>query len=361
MKKNSLKSLFLSAMFVFAGVSLVSCSNDDDNSNGGGAAAANNGCYVLNNGNWGGNDASLQYYDYATGLATAPDADANIFAVQNGALLGDLAQDMLWVENKLFVSVSGSQKLEVLNEDGKRLREPYLYSEEGASPRMLATDGKNVYVTNYDGNVYVYSASTAEFVKTIAVGTRPEGISYTNGSLVVNNSGDLYAYNGTVSVIDLKNEEKRDIQLVNPYTASVVCNGDVYIIDSGNYYDVPSAVYRVSVSDATVEALGFSASAIAAYEDKIYYVNNEWSYEVNSYVTSPLYAYDTVTGESVEVLPAEAMTNVNSLSVNPENGDIYVGYAQYGVLGTMNVYTLTGESKGTFTVGYYTTGAYFEN
>ena len=361
MKKNSFKSLFLSAMFIFAGVSLVSCSNDDDNNPGNGASAANSGCYVLNNGNWGGNDASLQYYDYETGLATAPDADANIFAVQNGAMLGDLAQDMLWVDNKLFVSVSGSQKLEVLDEDGKRLREPYLYREEGASPRMLATDGKNVYVTNYDGNVYVYSASTAEFVKSIAVGTRPEGISYTNGALVVNNSGDLYAYNGTVSVIDLKSGEKRDIQLVNPYTSSVVCNGEVYIIDSGNYYDVPSVVYRVSVDSATVEALAFSASAIAAYEDKIYYVNNEWSYEVNNYVTSPLYAYDTVTGESVEVLPAEAMTNVNSLSVNPENGDIYVGYAQYGVLGTMNVYTLTGEAKGTCVVGYYTTGAYFEN
>lgn len=361
MKKVSLKSVLIYAMSVLAGVALVSCSNDDDNNPGNGASAASSGCYVLNCGNWGGNDASLQYYDYETGLATAPDADANIFAVQNGAMLGDLAQDMLWVENKLFVSVSGSQKLEVLDEEGRRLREPYLYSEEGASPRMLATDGKYVYVTNYDGNVYVYSASTAEFVKTIAVGTRPEGISCTSGVLVVNNSGDLYAYNGTVSLIGLKSGEKRDIQLVNPYTASVVCNGDVYIIDSGNYYDVPSTVYRVSVEEATVEALGFSASAIAAYEDKIYYVNNEWSYEVNNYVASPLYSYDTVTGESVELLPAEAMTNVNSLSVNPENGDIYVGYAQYGVLGTMNVYTLTGEAKGTFTVGYYTTGAYFEN
>ena len=151
-----LKSLFLSAVCVFAGIALVSCSNDDDNVPGGAAPAASTGCYVLNCGNWGGNDASLQYYDYATGLATAPDADANIFAVQNGAMLGDLAQDMLWVEDKLFVSVSGSQKLEVLDEDGKRLREPYLYSEEGASPRMLATDGKNVYVTIFHKNYIIF-------------------------------------------------------------------------------------------------------------------------------------------------------------------------------------------------------------
>ena len=44
-----------------------------------------------------------------------------------------------------------------------------------------------------------------------------------------------------------------------------------------------------------------------------------------------------------------------------ENGDIYLGFAQYGVLGTMRVYTNDGLQKGVFTVGYYTIGAYFEN
>ena len=355
MKKN-----VFYAMLLFAAVTFFSCSDSDDSVKGG-TTSATQGCYVLNNGNWGANDASLQYYDYNTDTATDPTAEENIFAIKNGNLLGDLAQDMLWVDNKLFVTVSGSQKLEILDESGTRLLEPYLYTTEGASPRMLATDGKLVYMTNYDGNVYVYKASTAEFVKKIAVGTRPEGISYIDGYLVVNNSGELYSYNGTVSVINIKTDEKRDIQLVNPYTASVVCNGDVYIIDSGNYSDIPSAVYRVSPADATVEAMQFSASVIAAYEDKLYYANNAWSYEANGYVASALYSYDVVTGETKEILPVEAMKDVNSLSINPENGDIYLGFAQYGVLGTMRVYTNDGLQKGVFTVGYYTIGAYFEN
>ncbi len=355
MKKNHL----------FYGLALVallftSCESDDNGNNDGGGVTSGKGCYVVNTGNWGGNDASVQYYDFTTGLATAGDSEANIFALQNGSLLGDLAQDMLWIKDRLFITLSGSQKLEVLDENGKRIRDPYMFTQEGASPRMLATDGNNVYMTNYDGNVYVYDAVTADFIKKIPVGVRPEGISYIDGYLVVNNSGDLYAYNGTVQMIDLHNGESITRELVNPYTSSVLCNGEVYIIDSGNYSDIPSAVYRISPDGDVCESLGFAASALAAYENTLYYVNNAWSYEVNGYVTSPLYALDVVTGERSEVLDAETMKNVNSLSVNPDNGDIFVGYAEYGVLGTMKVFAIDGTQKGEFEVGYYTAGARFE-
>lgn len=354
--KKRLSGLLLLATITF----IVSCDSDSDNTFNGGYVTLNSGCYIVNTGNWEGNDASIQYCDFEKMLATSGDAESNIFAVQNGTLLGDLAQDMLWVNDKLFVTLSGSQKLEVLDESGKRLRAPHMYTQEGASPRMMATDGDYVYVTNYDGNVYVYDTDRADFVKKIAVGTRPEGISYLDGYLVVNNSGDLYAYNGTISIIELATGNSKSIELVNPYTTSVVCNGEVYIIDSGNYYDIPSMVYRISLQDGTCDSLGFAASALATYENTLYYVNNAWNYELNGYVSSPLYAYDVVTGEKTEFLSAEKMKNINSLSINPDNGDIFVGYAEYGVLGTMEVFSINTSFKGVFDVGYYTAGARFE-
>lgn len=369
------KFFYLFSLLTVATFAFTSCDDDDENTiyhytvdNGAWYENPSSApdCYIVNSGNWNGNDASIQYCDFDAGKVTSPLYDECIFAQQNGgAVLGDLAQDLLWIDNKLFVSVSTSQKIEVLDEQGKRLREPHKFELEGASPRMMATDGEKVYVTNYDGNVYVYNASTAEKVATIAVGTRPEGISYCDGYLVVNNAGDLYAYNGTLSIVNVATGESRSVQLTNPYTSSVVCNGDVYIIDSGNYNDIPSNVYRVSPADASVQSLNISASAIAAYEGELYYVNNAWSYDVGEsggYVASPLYAFDVLTNEKREVLPAAVMENVNSLSINPQNGDIFVGYsAEYGVLGTMRVYNLNGELKSTFDAGYYTGGARFEN
>lgn len=344
---------------LLAALTFTACSSDDDEIILPESGTKVNGCYIVNTGNWEGNDASIQLYSYDNNTATAGDSEGNIFAVQNNTLLGDLAQDLLWTKEKLFVAVSGSQKLEILDESGKRLQEPYLFTEEGASPRMMATDGTNLYLTNYDGNVYVYNASTAAFEGKIPVGTRPEGISYCNGYLVVNNSGELYAYNGNVSIIDLSNGSTATIEMTNPYTASVVCNDEVYIIDSGNYYDIPSTVYRISPAEGTATPLGFGASAIAAYENTLFFVDNAWDYEQNAFVPTPLWAYDVTTGEKREILPAATMTNVNSLSVNPETGDIYVGYAEYGILGTMRVFTADGTQKAVFGVGHYTAGARF--
>ena len=354
-----MKKLLLQATAFFGLFAFTACDSDDKVTLPEENETPANRCYIVNTGNWEGNDASIQYYSFDTDMATAGDSEANIFAVQNKTLLGDLAQDLLWTKEKLFVTVSGSQKIEVLDESGKRLQEPYMFTQEDASPRILATDGINVYATNYDGNVYVYNASTAAFEGKIPVGVRPEGISYCNDYLVVNNSGDLYAYNGTVSIIDLQSGDTRTINMVNPYTASVVCNDEVYIIDSGNYNDIPSAVYRISPEEGTATSLGFSASAIAAYENILYYVDNAWDYEKNAFVTSPLIALDITTGEKSEILPKETMANVNSLSVNPENGDIYVGYATYGVLGNMRIFDGIGKQKSFFGVGHYTAGARF--
>lgn len=345
------------------GIFAVACDNGNEGDyDGGDILSVDNICYVLNNGNSGGNDASIQHYDISTGIATLGDSQNNIFVLQNGSLLGDLAQNMLWIGDKLFVAVGGSQKLEILDTQGKRLREYYSYGEIGASPRMITTDGNNVYVTNYDGNVYVYDAATADYIRKIAVGVRPEGISYYDGYLVVNNSGTLWVYDGTVSIISLESGEVNSVQLVNPYTASVVCNGKVYIIDRGNYSDIPSEIYCVSPKEGTVTPMGLNASAIATYGNTLYYVNNEWNYDVNDFIASPLYALDVVTGEKREILSASKMTNVNSLSVNPATGDLYIGYsAAYGVLGFMRIYDADGVERGMFTAGYYPGGAYFKN
>lgn len=357
MKRNFIYLVFA----VFAVFSFIACDSDDDNNSGGGGDVTGNGCYILNQGNWGSNDASIQYYDFETSTATNAVCDDDIFYKANETLLGDVAQDLLWVNDKIFITVSTSQKLEIIDENGKRLCEPYKYEETMACPRMMATDGNNVYVVNYDKNVYVYDIATTEFVKKIPVGSYPEGISYVDGYIVVSNS-DYGMGNASVSVIDVNTYETREVKenICNPGTQSIVCNGDVYIADQGNYSTIGANIIRVSPQEATAESLDVPASLLATYENYLYYVNASWSYAVNSYEYSPLYRRDVVTGEVVEVLSKEKVENIYSLSVNPQNGDIFIGYANGANMGVMRVYSADGVQKGLFDVGLFTAGARFE-
>lgn len=359
MKKN----LFLWMLMAFGLLSFSSCSEDDNNSGGAGGGAAAS-CYIVNQGSWGFNNASLQVYDAVLGIASSPDCNNDIFYSANGELLGDLAQDLLWVGNRLFVTVSTSQKLEILDESGKRVRQ-YTYAAEGAQPRYMATDGAKVYVTNYDGYVYVYDAADGDSITRLYSGSYPEGISYLNGSIIVNNSnwGGYGGGEATVAVINAASGSADIIKenVCNPYTQSVVCGDEVYITDSGNYMDILPAIYRVDMDNKKLIKVD-DASLLASYEDCIYYVNVSYNYETGSNEYSPLYKLDVATGEKSELLPVEQIKDIYSLDVNPSTGDIYVGYSTSAdEFGTMRVYTPQGEQKGVFEVGYFTSGARFRN
>ncbi len=360
MKKN----LFLWVLMAFGVVAFTACSEDDGNG-GGGDGKIKASCYVVNQGSWGFNNASMQAYDAGKSVVTSPDCNSDIFFAANGELLGDVAQDLLWVGDRLFITVTASQKLEILDKDCKRVRQ-YTYAAEGAQPRYMATDGDNVFVTNYDGYVYVYDAESGDSLTRIYSGSYPEGISYVDGYLVVNNS-NWGGYGGgepTVAVIDVASRESKIIteNVCNPYTQSVVCDGEVYIIDSGNYSDILPTIYKVDVTNAQLEKVVENATYMSTCDDCLYYVNASFSY--SNYMTnySPLYKMDVATGEQVEILSAESMKDVCSLDVNPRTGDIYVGFSPSADdFGIMRVYNSEGEQKGLFDVGYFTSGARFRN
>jgi YVTN family beta-propeller protein len=358
--------LFIGLLAFAASFALFSCSDNDDNDGGGGGSSDSNiTCYVLNQGNSGENNASLQTYNSVTGTASSAECENDIFRNANGELLGDVAQDLLWVGDRLFVTVSNSQKLEVLDTDGKLLKR-HQYAAEGASPRNLATDGKNVYVTNYDGFVYVYNAVTGDSVTQIYSGSYPEGIAYNKGRLVVNNSnwGGYGGGEASVAVIDVASLSvvcniKENV--CNPYGESVVCDGEVYIVDSGNYADIPSKICRVDVAGEKLVEVG-RGSYLSTDGEYLYFVDASFSYEIMGYNYSPLYRMDVSDGTSSALLPVEKMSDIYSLDVDPATGNVYVGYAQYGVPGTMRVYDgLSGEQLSIFEVGYFPAGARFAN
>ena len=70
------------------------------------------GTYILNNGNWGGNDSNIGVYD-----PVSKTFKGDYFYDVNGQKLGDLGQDIIKVEDKVYVAVSGSQTIFVTDEN----------------------------------------------------------------------------------------------------------------------------------------------------------------------------------------------------------------------------------------------------
>lgn len=111
------------------------------------------GAYVLNTGNWGGNDAGIQFLDFQTG-----ELSEDLYAAANGEGLGDLGQDLCVYGSKIYVTVSGSSKVVIMDRKCKVLKSIPVATEDGTpvEPRYMAACEGKVYFTAYDGTVSRY-------------------------------------------------------------------------------------------------------------------------------------------------------------------------------------------------------------
>ena len=105
------------------------------------------GFFLLNEGNMGSNKATLDYFDYATGVYTR-----NIFAERNPGValeLGDVGNDLGIYGGKLYAVINCSNLVEVME------AETAVHVAEIPLPncRYIAFDGGYAYVSSYAGAV----------------------------------------------------------------------------------------------------------------------------------------------------------------------------------------------------------------
>ena len=208
------------------------------------ADAGHTGVYVLSEGLFNQNNSTLSWIDFGSGQ---PDSWENgtgksydCFEKVNGRRIGDTANDMLLYGSKLYIAVSESSTIEILDASNCRsLKQISLNHDSKASqPRRLTASGGYIYVCCFDGTVTRIDTVTMINDATIQVGRNPDGICCANGKLYVSNSGGLDTQNpdNTVSVISLDNfvEIKRISVRENP--------GNIYR-DQGSVYVVSRGIF----------------------------------------------------------------------------------------------------------------------
>ncbi len=374
MRINTAYTLFGLLSVCLAGAVITSCRGIEpitpstgNEVTGGSEAGEVKGFFLLNEGNMGSNKATLDYFDYTTGVYTR-----NIFAERNPGValeLGDVGNDLGIYGGRLYAVINCSNLVEVMDvETARHIAEIPL-----PNCRYIAFDGGYAYVSSYAGAVefdpeyrrgYVAKIDTVtmQVVDTCGVGYQPEEMAVVDGRLYVANSGGYMAphYDLTVTVIDLATFEVCNEIEVAPNLHQVKIGGDgmLYISSRGDYYGHQSSTWVVDPStDEVVRELQLlQNSDMAVYGDSLYVISHSWSNVSLDYSTG--YAvFDTregitVTRNFVTDGTEEEITTPYCIAVNPSNGDIFLTDAKDHVTpGRIHCYGQDGVRKWSATTG----------
>lgn len=324
------------------------------------------GFFLLNEGNMGSNKATLDYFDYETGVYSR-----NIYAQRNPGVvkeLGDVGNDLQIYGDKLYAVINCSHFVEVMDVTTAKhitqisipncryitFKDQYAYVSSYAGPVLIDPNARLGYVARID-------TATLAVKDTCVVGYQPEEMVISGNKLYVANSGGYRVpnYDRTVSVIDLTTfrEIKKIDVAINLHRMELAPNGDIYVSSRGDYYGTPSATFVIDPRTDAVTAMdGLPNSEMAQCGDSLYIYSAGWSYVTNSNKVS--YAlFDTRTRQTLTRSFITDGTDAGirvpyGLAVNPSTREIFVTDAKdYVTPGMLWCFGPDGRKKWSVTTG----------
>ncbi len=302
------------------------------------------GVFVLNEGLFNMNNASLTFYNYDNSTAVT-----DFFDLKNGRKLGDSGNDIAIYGSKLYIVVTNSSQVEVVDANtGKSVKQiSFFDGETPRQPRNIAFHGSKAFVCSFDGTLAVIDTASLSIEKFTTVGRNPDGIAVANNKVYVSNSGglDYPNYDNTVSVVDIASfKEIKKIEVgLNPYSVQTDMQGNVYVVTRGNYGDVPMRLHIIdSQSDEVTHTFDKDISSFAINDNWAYAYYADWM----SGQTSNIFVIDLNTKEIVNnnFITDNIEIDAYSIYVNADNGNVFVSDVS-GYTGNGRVYCFSKEGK----------------
>ncbi|MFT3902357.1 MAG: YncE family protein [Niabella sp.] len=323
------------------------------------------GFYLLNEGNMGSNKATLDFFDFRTGIYKK-----NIYAEINPHVpkeLGDVGNDIGIYGGKLYAVINVSNKIEVMDaETTKRIGQINI-----PNCRFIKFYQGYAYVTSYAGPVIIdpnyqqlgYVAKintfTLKVVDSCLVGFQPDELEIVDGKIYVANSGGYMGasstegYERTVSVIDIGTfkEERRIDVAYNLERIKADQRGNLWVSSRGDYKGLPSRLFFIDREKGKVtDTIPIAASNYWIDDDLLYVYGTEWSYITNSWDIS----YSVVDTRTHEIVSHKIITDGTDkeiekpygIMVHPETKDIYITDAgNYVTPGVVYCFDKSGKKK----------------
>jgi len=320
-----------------------------------------NGVLILNQGNFGQNNSTISYLsnDFET-------FQANAFnAVNPGIQLGDTAQDLGFYEEKAYVVLNNSDKIEIFN---RYTLAPIATISQGLNnPRYIAFANGKAFVTNWgdgmnpnDDYVAVFSLADNSFLQNIPVVEGPERIVAHDSKLYVAHKGG-FNFNNQISVLNAaSNQVQTTLQVGDVPESMVVHNQLLYVLSSGlpawSGTETAGNLKVINLSNLTENATFTFSTNEHPNHLKIY--NNQLFYTLDAEVFA--------TNLNFTALPTTPLIEMNPQGVygiygfEVHNNQIFVAdAADFNSNGKIYVYNLTGQLLHERTVGVIPTGFYF--
>jgi len=350
MKKilNELKKRFF---LLPLAVSFIACENDKPAPDPEPFEPMSGGVFILNQGNWGLNNAGISFYDFET--------EEFYYDITNKSL-GDIGQDMIAYGKKLYVSVSESGRISIFDlKSGKHIKSIDLRNgEQVRQPRSMTSYNGKVYVSTLDGNVVRIDTVSLTQDGITPVGPNPEGIAAVNGKLYVANSGGFlpdYVFNNTLSIVDIAGfrEEKVLTVGLNPLFVHSDSYGNVFLSYRGNYSDVSAGFQKIDTKTYTVSDISISANQdFVISGDSLYFYGV--SYNADFSTNNSFGIYNVKTNQLVTNKLISDNTKINTpygIGVNPMNKDVYISDTDYANPGFVYIFGTDGKKKKMLAVG----------
>lgn len=300
------------------------------------------GFYLLNEGNMGMNRASIDQFEYFTGVYTT-----DIFSQKNPEItqeLGDVGNDIIIYGSKAYATINVSNFIEVFDvPTGKHITQIHV-----PNCRYLSSYNGKVYVSSYAGKIqstpntelgFVAEIDTVTFSinRSVTVGYQPEEMVIIDNKLYVANSGGYRApnYDTTVSVIDLENfTEIKKIQVgPNLHRMAIDDNKDIYVSSRGDNNGLEPNLYVIdSNKDQLKQTMNIPVTNMTYLDNKLYFISTPYRYATGN--KTPSYGIiDTntkklITQNIIKDATQSSILMPYGIAVNPETKEILITDAQ---------------------------------
>jgi YVTN family beta-propeller protein len=276
----------------FLSIVFISCEKTNKDNNVESFQSHPGGIYISNEGTYQNGNGTVSYYDLNGDVVTN-----EVFELANGGQnLGDICQSMCEINNKLFVVVNNSGKIEVCElYTMKRIT-----SISGiSSPRYILPIGNSrAYVSDiHSTNVSILNTDLNTISGTISMTDTIEQMIVANNKVYATSMFSDYIY-----VIDPATDLLTDSILITRGGNSIIqdANGKLWVTCGGDYQNVVAAIYRIDPATKNIEFSKLfsiydftSKLATSPNKDYVYFLNNGvWKMSVtsNAYPSTPFIA-----------------------------------------------------------------------